>query len=238
MHVQYPMQFKVTNPGGGAGGRATHCGVQEFSSEEGRIYMPHWMMQSLLLEEGAMVVVRNVQLPKARFVKLRPHSVSFLDVSDPRAMLEKKLRYFSALTVGDVILVRYADHDFYFDVLETKPAVRGVQCKAVVTHRRRVMGRCEDAVSPQPRLADFRLFIPPSASLATRPHRADGRVGGGDGHGGRLCGTARLQGADGGGRQGRRRGVVVVVRCSSVVGVGRRCPRQGNGSVAHHVCRR
>ena len=35
--------------------------LQEFSAEEGRVYMPHWMMQNLALEEGSMIIVRNVQ---------------------------------------------------------------------------------------------------------------------------------------------------------------------------------
>ena len=125
MQVQYPMMFKLTNPGA-PGGRMTHCGVLEFTAEEGRTYLPQWMMENLLLNEGDMAVLRNVQLPRASFIKIRPHSSAFLAISNPRAMLERKLRDFSALTVGDIIKLHYADTDFYFDVLEAKPAVRGV----------------------------------------------------------------------------------------------------------------
>ena len=122
MQVQYPMMFKLTSA---SGSRATHCGVQEFSADESRAYLPQWMMQNLLLEEGDMVIVRNVQLPTASFVKLRPHSSAFLAITNPRAMLERKLRDYAALTVGDIIKLHYADTEFYFDVLEAKPAVRG-----------------------------------------------------------------------------------------------------------------
>ena len=121
MHIQYPMMFKINNPA--AGSRSTHAGVQEFSAEEGRCYLPHWMMQNLLLEEGSMIVVRNVQLLKAKFIKLRPHSETFLDLKNPRDMFEKILRNYSALTVGDVIKLHWAKHDFYFDVMECKPGV-------------------------------------------------------------------------------------------------------------------
>jgi ubiquitin fusion degradation protein 1 len=38
-----------------ASGRKTHCGVLEFSAAEGSCYLPYWMMQNLLLEEGARV---------------------------------------------------------------------------------------------------------------------------------------------------------------------------------------
>ena len=122
MHVQYPMMFRLAVPGGG--GRATHCGVQEFSSEEGRAYLPHWMMANLGVAEGAMLSLRNVTLPKARFVKIRPHSVDFLELKNPRAMLEGILRGYAALTVGDVICLHYAGTTYEFDVLEAKPAVR------------------------------------------------------------------------------------------------------------------
>jgi len=121
MHVQYPMMFRLAVPG--PGGRATHCGVQEFSSEEGRAYLPHWMMANLGLVEGAAVLLRNCTLPKARFVKIRPHSVDFLELKNPRAMLEGILRGYAALTVGDVICMHYAGTTYEFDVLEARPAV-------------------------------------------------------------------------------------------------------------------
>lgn len=54
------MLFKVET----RNGRMTHCGVLEFIAEEGVCYMPHWMMQNLLLQVGDMVKLRNVSLPK------------------------------------------------------------------------------------------------------------------------------------------------------------------------------
>ena len=38
----------------------------------------HWMMQNLLLEEGALIKIDNVSLPKATYVKLRPQSTDFI----------------------------------------------------------------------------------------------------------------------------------------------------------------
>ena len=48
-------------------GNRTHCGVLEFSAPEGSCYIPHWMMQNLLLEAGSLLTVKNVSLPKVRF---------------------------------------------------------------------------------------------------------------------------------------------------------------------------
>ena len=61
MQVEYPMLFELKNP---ITGKRTHCGVLEFSAEEGRCYIPFWMMEGLLLEEGALINVRNVSLAK------------------------------------------------------------------------------------------------------------------------------------------------------------------------------
>lgn len=44
MNVEYPMLFEVTN---NEIGKKTHCGVLEFSADEGWCYMPFWMMQNL-----------------------------------------------------------------------------------------------------------------------------------------------------------------------------------------------
>jgi ubiquitin fusion degradation protein 1 len=121
MQVVYPMMFRLANA---ATARRTHCGVLEFSAEEGRCYIAHWMMQNLLLKEGDLVTVSNVTLPKARFVKFRPHSKDFLDISNPKAVLERQLSKFSALSKGDVVCFRYLDSNFFMDVLETRPEVR------------------------------------------------------------------------------------------------------------------
>ena len=44
------------------------------------------MMQNLLLQEGAIVHVTNVTLKKATFVKFRPRSKDFLEISNPKAV--------------------------------------------------------------------------------------------------------------------------------------------------------
>lgn len=44
--------------------RRSHCGVLEFTANEGMLYMPYWMMQNMLLQEGDIVKVKNATLPK------------------------------------------------------------------------------------------------------------------------------------------------------------------------------
>jgi ubiquitin fusion degradation protein 1 len=105
-----------------AGSRETHCGVLEFTAEEGCCYIPYWMMQNLLIEEGTLITVKNVSLPKATFVKLQPQSVDFLEISNPRAVLEHALRNFSCVTIGDVIQIQYNSKNYHFELKAVEPS--------------------------------------------------------------------------------------------------------------------
>eukprot|EP01023_Acetabularia_acetabulum_P028742 TRINITY_DN2715_c0_g1_i1.p1 TRINITY_DN2715_c0_g1~~TRINITY_DN2715_c0_g1_i1.p1 ORF type:complete len:338 (+),score=62.47 TRINITY_DN2715_c0_g1_i1:166-1179(+) len=118
LHIQYPMLFRVENS---KHSRVTHCGVLEFIAEEGMVYMPYWMMQNLLLQEGDLVSLRNISLPKGTYVKIQPHTQDFIDISNPKAVLEKTLRGYTCLTKGDTFVVNYNKKKYYIDVIETKP---------------------------------------------------------------------------------------------------------------------
>lgn len=127
LNIVYPMLFKLTSP---QKNRTTHCGVLEFVADEGKCYMPYWMMRNLLLEEGAFVKIESVSLPVATFSKFQPQSVDFLDITNPKAVLENELRSFACLTTGDVIAISYNDRIYELCVLETKPgpAVSIIEC--------------------------------------------------------------------------------------------------------------
>jgi ubiquitin fusion degradation protein 1 len=79
------------------------------------------MMQNLLIEEGSLLTVTNVSLPKASFVKLQPQSVDFLEISNPRAVLEHALRNFSCVTLGDVIQIPYNSKNYHFELKDVQP---------------------------------------------------------------------------------------------------------------------
>ncbi|KAF7586571.1 Ubiquitin recognition factor in ER-associated degradation protein 1 [Aspergillus hancockii] len=119
LHITYPMLFELHN---GARERLTHAGVLEFIAEEGKIYLPYWLMQTLILEPGDLVQVKSTDLPAGQFIKIQPQSTSFLDISDPKAVLENAFRNFSCLTKRDVFTFAYNDQVYEMAVLETKPA--------------------------------------------------------------------------------------------------------------------
>ncbi|KAI5800221.1 ubiquitin fusion degradation protein UFD1-domain-containing protein [Peziza echinospora] len=119
LHISYPMLFELRN---GPKDKVSHAGVLEFIAEEGRIYLPFWMMNTLLLEPGDLLEVKSTDLPDGQFIKLQPQSVNFLDISDPKAVLENSLRNFSALTKDDIFSFSYNDQIYEIAVLEVKPA--------------------------------------------------------------------------------------------------------------------
>jgi ubiquitin fusion degradation protein 1 len=118
LHITYPMLFELIN---GSKSTQTHAGVLEFTAEEGKIYLPYWLMQTLLLEPGDLLQVKSTDLPLGTFIKLQPQSPDFLEISDPKAVLENAFRNFSCLTKGDIFTFKYNDHVYSIAVVETKP---------------------------------------------------------------------------------------------------------------------
>ena len=118
LHITYPMLFELIN---GAKGKSTHAGVLEFTAEEGRCYLPYWLMKTLELEPGDLLQTKSTDLPPGQFIKLQPQNTNFLEISDPKAVLETAFRNFSCLTLGDVFTFSYNETVYEIAVLEVKP---------------------------------------------------------------------------------------------------------------------
>jgi len=128
LNIVWPMMFRLTSAS-----VSTHCGVLEFSAQEGHIYIPYWMMQHLRVKPGAIITVRNVSLPKGTFVKLRPQTKDFIeDISNPRPVLEAKLRNFSCLTKGDTVIIGYNDKHYCIDIMEVRSARGGEPAVCII----------------------------------------------------------------------------------------------------------
>lgn len=118
LRISYPMLFEIRAPSTNC---TTHAGVLEFVAPEGRCYLPEWMMQTLGLQAGALIDVRSVSLSLGTFAKFEPQTVEFLEISDPKAVLENTLRNFSALTINDIFKIAYNGRIYPIKVLEVKP---------------------------------------------------------------------------------------------------------------------
>ncbi|KAG0678142.1 ubiquitin fusion degradation protein [Pichia californica] len=118
LNIRYPMLFKLSTTNTN---KFTHSGVLEFTADEGRCYLPDWMMNTLNIVAGTVIKIETTDLPQGNFVKLEPQSTDFLEITDPKAVLENALRNFTTLTVGDIIELNYNNHIYQIKILEVKP---------------------------------------------------------------------------------------------------------------------
>lgn len=79
------------------------------------------MMETLGMDVGDMIQIRTTYLELAKMVKLQPQSTNFLEISDPKAVLERAFRNFATLTKGDVFNFEYNDEVYDVAVLDVKP---------------------------------------------------------------------------------------------------------------------
>ena len=86
---------------------STHCGVAEFTAEEGTCYLPTNMFDKLCLMEGQQVNIRNTDLKPGTFIKLQPHKTEFIENPNPKTILEYNLRNYFCVTEGDTISVKF-----------------------------------------------------------------------------------------------------------------------------------
>lgn len=81
------------------------------------------MLQTLALEPGDLLQIKSTDLPSGQFVKLQAQSTTFLDISDPKAVLENAFRNFACLSRNDIFTFAYNDSVYEMAVLETKPDI-------------------------------------------------------------------------------------------------------------------
>jgi len=117
LNILFPMLFQVEGPQG----LQAHCGVMEFTAEEGHCYIPYWLMQQIGAEEGGIITIRNVNLLKGTYVKFQPQTLDFLDISNPKAVLEATLRNFTCLTKGGSFPINYNEKTYWISVPELRP---------------------------------------------------------------------------------------------------------------------
>lgn len=122
LEVSYPMLFEIESNMSFA---STNAGVLEFISEEGRVYVPDWIIEQLKAPVTSTVSIKSISLPKATFVKLEPQSVDFLDIENPKVVLENCLRNYSCLKVDDIIQIHYNTKLFKIKITDLKPDPKG-----------------------------------------------------------------------------------------------------------------
>ncbi|AEA38838.1 ubiquitin fusion degradation protein (nucleomorph) [Cryptomonas paramecium] len=117
-NLKWPLIFKIKN---NLYQKETHCGILEFTSDEGCAYIPHWILKNLFSTEGETLFFEHIELEKGNYVKIQPQTKDFIKVSNPRAVLETSLRTFVCLTKKDLICINYNNRIYWLNILDVKP---------------------------------------------------------------------------------------------------------------------
>ncbi|SYW82516.1 related to UFD1 - ubiquitin fusion degradation protein [Ustilago bromivora] len=125
LEIESPWFFELRSAGASEV-RRTHAGVLEFIADEGNVHLPAWMMRTLGLSEGDPIRLTGTTLPKGKMVKIQPQTVDFLEISDPKAVLEQAFRNFSALTPDDIVEISYNCLTFEILIMEITPNADGI----------------------------------------------------------------------------------------------------------------
>ena len=118
-NVVHPMIFRLENSNTGL---YSHCGVVEFTAEEGLVYLPTWMMENMQLQEGDVVNIKNTSLPKGTSITIQPHATKFITLPYHKLLLEEAIMDFACLTTGETIVIEHEDEKYMIDIIETKPS--------------------------------------------------------------------------------------------------------------------
>lgn len=99
-------------------------GVEEFSAEEGFVYLPSYIMETCWLPIDSDIVVRYHKPVKGQKITLEPHTTTFIDSeAKEKTFLENYFKKcYPVLSKGSTILIRHNDDEFYINIADTSPA--------------------------------------------------------------------------------------------------------------------
>ena len=114
--IPSPYQFRIYTAA-----RELYVGVIQFTANDKLIYVPDWMIDFLGIEDGGRINIVSVTVPKATRVRFEV-SDEFLKTSNPKVVVEVKLRPHMNLRLDQVIRFDYAKRKFKMRVVELEPA--------------------------------------------------------------------------------------------------------------------
>ena len=101
------------------------CGVHEFSAPPAICHVPYHVMENLAITQGDTIEIEKVSPVNGTFMKLRPHKTEFINLSNPKVVLEKIVSAdYPVVTKGQTIEIFYKELNkiFHIDIIETEPA--------------------------------------------------------------------------------------------------------------------
>ncbi len=98
----------------------SYVGVRQFTSEKDSIEIPYWLAEELSISEGNQIIEINLieNVPKGKYIKLRPESEDFFDIPEYETCLEAKLSDFPLLYQGQKIKIEIFEKKYIITVEE------------------------------------------------------------------------------------------------------------------------
>ncbi|KAH0789535.1 ubiquitin fusion degradation protein [Histomonas meleagridis] len=112
------MFFAIRNT---ALGISVYAGVDSFTAQQGTVFIPFWMMEYLQVNEDNTVRVSLTSLVPATRALFQPQDDAFLNLPNPRVILEYSLRQHPCLTQGTILNIEFNNKIYRLKVLKTEP---------------------------------------------------------------------------------------------------------------------
>ena len=97
----------------------SYVGVREFTADKDTIQVPLWLSNHIGLEGNQVINVTLLEnVPKGKYVKLRPESEIFFDIPEYESCLETQLSKFPLLYQGQIIDVEIFDKSYSIKIEE------------------------------------------------------------------------------------------------------------------------
>ena len=99
-------------------------GVEEYSAQEGYIYLPRYIMEYYWLPINTEIMLHYSEPIKGNHISIEPHRTAFINSSaKEKAFLEDYLKkWYPVLKKGSTIMIREGIEEYYINIKMTLPA--------------------------------------------------------------------------------------------------------------------
>jgi len=113
-----PTLFKLEN-----GDNIVYTAMHEYVDNPGLCFMPHRILNRLCMSDGDSITVSQAKdVPTGEFLKIKPFETAFIELGDPKAVLEKFISTsYPILSQGEIIVIKDLDNEYHIEIMECKP---------------------------------------------------------------------------------------------------------------------
>ena len=108
-----------------------YCGVQDFTADEGLVYLPNHLLDQLAINGCDVVTVKYINnVPKGEFVVIEPLNKEIFDIKDLDKYLEKVISGYCVLYQNQVINFEH-ENNFYKILIKKIKAVDDIETNLI-----------------------------------------------------------------------------------------------------------